>query len=59
MDELRSEISNRMQQHAAKLTERENVVACLSEQLETRLDEYTSDIRAKMNARLDELSHNR
>jgi hypothetical protein len=48
-----------MQQHQAKLSEREQVAAQVAEQLDIKLDERIADIRTKMNARLDELSHGR
>ena len=48
-----------MQQHQAKLNEREQVAAQVAEQLDIKLDERITDIRNKINARLDELSHGR
>ena len=48
-----------MQQHQAKLNEREQVAAQVAEQLDIKLDERITDIRTKINARLDELSHGR
>lgn len=48
-----------MQNHQVKTNEREQYVTQLAEQIDQRLDERISDMRTKMNQRLDELSHNR
>ena len=35
------------------------MLGCVADQLDNKLDERIADIRGKMNARIDELSHGR
>jgi len=41
------------------MNEREQALGQLADQIELKVDERISDIRLKMNQRLDELSHGR